>query len=364
MQHLRSLDGIRAIAVVMVMLFHFGYFAPGWVGVQVFFVLSGYLITGILLQARDRSFSEYLSTFYWNRALRIFPLLFVFIGLSGIAYALFGEPSSFKSDWPWLISFGANFARMRSEDLGPAFVHIWSLAVEQQFYILWPLVVFFVPRQGFKFLILGMLALTPILRLAIVETFSEEQYKAAYVLPFAQFDAFAAGSAIAVFGLDRLKYAGRWFAALTAIAAIAGLAVLITAYMSSRSAYPASLGYAMYLRSGYGYVWGYSLLNILFMVGIVCAMQGQARFLRLSGLVWVGKISYGVYVYHLPLLLLGLALREKMQMDAHWRPAFFAVWVGVVLLVSDQSYRWLESPFLKLKRRPNPALASSLAASA
>jgi peptidoglycan/LPS O-acetylase OafA/YrhL len=361
MQHLKSLDGIRAVAVGIVMLFHFGYFAPGWIGVQAFFVLSGYLITGILLQAKNRSFADYISTFYWNRALRIFPLLFAYIAVSGIAYFLFGTPSSFKSDWPWLVSFSANFARMRPEDLGPAFVHIWSLAVEQQFYIVWPLVVFFVPRKGFKLLVLAMLILTPLLRLAIVEFFTYTgfggQYagKAAYVLPVAQFDAFAAGAAISLFELNRLTHAGRWFASIAGITAIAGFAVLITAYIGSRSAFIASFGYAMYLRSGYGYVWGYSLLNILFMLGIICALQGlwPTRFLQSKGMTRIGKISYGIYVYHLPLLILGSYLCEKMGMNVQGplRPVFFAAWVSIVMLVSDQSYRWLETPFLKLKKR-------------
>ena len=373
MQHFKSLDGIRAVAVGLVMLFHFGYFAAGWVGVQVFFVLSGYLITGILLQGRNKSFADYISTFYWNRALRIFPLLFAFIAASAIAYVLFRTPGSFKSDWPWLVSFSANFARMRPGDLGPAFVHIWSLAVEQQFYIVWPLLVFFVPPKGFKLLVLAMLTLTPLLRLAIVEFFTQiglgGQYagKAAYVLPVAQFDAFAAGAAISLFGLNRLRHAGRWLASIAAITAAAGFAVLIAAYIGSRSAFMASFGYAMYLRSGYGYVWGYSLLNILFMLGIICALEGlwPTRFLQSKGMVWIGKISYGIYVYHLPLLLLGASLFEKMGMNVYGRlrPVFFAVWVSIVILVSDQSYRWLETPFLKLKKRSGsvPRKSSSMA---
>jgi len=361
MKHLKSLDGIRAVAVGLVMLFHFGYFAAGWVGVQVFFVLSGYLITGILLQARSQAFSDYISTFYWNRALRIFPLLFAFIAAAAIAYALFGTPDSFKSDWPWLVSFSANFARMRPEDLGPAFVHIWSLAVEQQFYIVWPLLVFFVPPKSFRLLVIAVLTLTPLVRLAIVEYFTHiglgEQYagKAAYVLPVAQFDAFAAGAAISLFGLNRLTHAGRWFALVAAITATAGLAVLVAAYFGSRSAFIASFGYAMYLSAGYGYVWGYSLLNILFMLGIVCALEGiwPARILQSKGMVWIGKISYGIYVYHLPLLILSAYMFEKMGMDVHgqWRPVFFAAWICIVILVSDQSYRWLEAPFLGLKKR-------------
>lgn len=365
MHHLKSLDGVRAIAVGLVMLFHFGYFPVGWVGVQIFFVLSGYLITGILLQARNNSFSAYVSSFYWNRALRIMPLLYAFILISAAAYILLRVPHSFGSDWPWLISFSANFARMRPEDLGPSFVHIWSLAVEQQFYLIWPFLVFFLPPKAFKLIVLAMIAFSPLLRLAMFELLTHRGFgdiyagKAVYVLPVAQFDAFAAGAAISVWGLNRLRHAARWFAAVTAITAVAGFAVLVCVNFRSHNAFIASFGYAMYLLPAYGYVWGYSLLNALFMLGLVCALQGHTStvLLQTKALVWIGKISYGIYVYHLPLLLLGVLLIEKGGFDIHGplRPVFFATWAIVVLIVADQSFRWLETPFLKLKKRTRTA---------
>jgi hypothetical protein len=99
------------------------------------------------------------------------------------------------------------------------------------------------------------------------------------------------------------------------------------------------------------------------MLGIVCPLQGlwPTRFLQSKGMGWIGKISYGIYVYHLPLLILGASLSEKKGMNIHGqlRPVFFAAWVCIVILVSDQSYRWLETPFLKLKKRSGAALRTS-----
>jgi peptidoglycan/LPS O-acetylase OafA/YrhL len=361
MQHLKTLDGIRAIAVGLVMLFHFGYFPMGWVGVQVFFVLSGYLITSILLQAKSKFFADYIGTFYWNRALRILPLLFAFILASAISYVFFGAPKSLRNDWLWLVTFAANFGRLRMGDLGPCFVHIWSLAVEQQFYIVWPFLVFFLPPKILKSAVGTILAFTPLVRLAIFEFLVHRgfggQYagKAVYVLPIAQFDAFAAGAAISLWGLDRLPQAGRWFASSIVITAAAGFAVLASAYFGERGAFIASFGYAMFLLPSYGFVWGYSLLNVVFMLGIICAVQGvwPARLLQVKGLAWLGKISYGIYVYHLPLLLLGEYFLGRSGISIHgpMRPFFFAVWVSSVIFVADQSFRWLETPFLKLKKR-------------
>src|ERR1700733_6831829 len=103
MKRLESLDGIRAIAIAMVMCFHFGFFAPGWIGVQIFFTLSGYLITGILVKNKQRPFGIYIGTFFWHRALRILPLLCFFLTLAAIVYVATGVPPTFRSDWPWLL---------------------------------------------------------------------------------------------------------------------------------------------------------------------------------------------------------------------------------------------------------------------
>jgi peptidoglycan/LPS O-acetylase OafA/YrhL len=361
MRHSSPLDGIRAIAVLMVMCFHYGYFAAGWVGVQIFFTLSGYLITGILLQSRGNSFAAFMGNFYWHRAVRILPLLFMFIFVVALIYAIFGVPMSFRSDWPWLVTFTANFARMRPVDVGPCFVHIWSLAVEQQFYLVWPALLFFLPPRGFRFAVAGILAFSPFLRLALfhglVEFGYDEQYagKAVYVLPFTQFDAFAAGAAISLWNLDRMRNAGRWFLVVLAATAAAGVGVLAWAYFGfgPGSAFVASLGYAMFMVQSNEYVWGYALLNLLSMLGIICALQGVGPFRMLESrvLIWVGKISYGVYVYHLPLLVLGESTLEKTGLHLHGviRPLFFVGWVALVMIVSDVSFRKLETPFLRLK---------------
>jgi peptidoglycan/LPS O-acetylase OafA/YrhL len=358
MRHSRPLDGIRAIAVILVMLFHFGYFAAGWIGVQVFFTLSGFLITSILLQAKGGSFALFAANFYWHRALRILPLLYFFIILSALAYTTFGAPTSFPSDWPWLVSFSANFARMRPGDLGPAFVHIWSLAVEQQFYLVWPALVYFASPRIFRIVVVVLLLATPLLRFALFQGLVSlgygQQYAgmAAYVLPFTQFDAFAAGAAIPLWGLDRIPNAGRWFLMSAGAAAVAGLGVLISEYFGT-GAFISSCGYAMFLTQNHGYVWGYSLLNLVSMFSIVCALKGigPVRWLEARPLVWIGKISYGVYVYHIPLLLLGEFLLERLGVGIRGfvRPAFFFGWLLTVTMVSDASFRWVETPFLKLK---------------
>ncbi|HTB66636.1 MAG TPA: acyltransferase [Steroidobacteraceae bacterium] len=361
MKHLESLDGIRAIAIAMVMCYHFGYFAPGWIGVQLFFTLSGYLITGILLRNKNRPLGVYLGTFFWHRALRILPLLWFFLIIAAIVYVATGVPTTFRSDWPWLLGFLGNFARLRSTDLAPPLVHIWSLAVEQQFYLVWPLAVYFLPTTLFRRFIVCLLLFTPLVRLAVFQATvllghdAEVAGKVVYVLPFTQLDAFATGAAIAVFSLEQLPNSGRRFlAALIATGAL-GAAVLAAENYSGQGAFVGSLGYAMYLLQSHGYVWGYSMLNLLAMLAMICALRRAAwlRFLESATLTWVGRISFGMYVYHLPLLLAGEAAMAKLvpHPDALMRAAFFAIWMCAVLLVSTLSYRWIEAPFLAMKNR-------------
>jgi peptidoglycan/LPS O-acetylase OafA/YrhL len=361
MKHLESLDGIRAIAIVMVMCFHYSYFAPGWIGVQLFFTLSGYLITGILLRSRNKRFGIYIGTFFWHRALRILPLVVFFLLVSGVIYLATGVPQSFRSDWPWLLGFLANIARLRPMDVGPAYVHLWSLAIEQQFYLFWPLLIYFMPPAVFRRFVLGLLIFTPLLRLAVFSWAVHLGYdaemagKVVYVLPFTQLDAFAAGAAIPVFGLEQLANPGRRLIAAFIATGALGAAVLAAAYYGGQGAFVASLGYAMFLLQSHEYVWGYSMLNLLAMLALICALRRLAwlRFLENAFLTWVGRISFGMYVYHIPLLLLGEAAMAKAvpHPGPLIRGAFFAVWVLLVLLVSNLSFCWVEAPFLAMKNR-------------
>ncbi len=346
--------------MLLVVLFHFGYVSFGWVGVQIFFALSGYLITSILMEDKSRTFPAYIGRFYWRRALRIFPLFFLFLAVAGLGYVLFEVPSAFGRDWPYLVTYTANFARARDADLGGSFVHLWSLAVEEQFYLLWPLVVYFLPQRRFKGVVVTVILASPLVRWALFVFLFQKTHSAdfagrlVYVLPFTQFDAFAAGAAIPLFGLDRLRHAGRWFLSTLALAATLGLAVIACDHFLGGGGFLSSLGYQMYLTSAHGYIWGYSLINMISVLGIICTLQGLTvtGLLAKRFLVEVGKISYGVYVYHVPVLVAidwALARFTVSIPSAAARFGLFVIYLTSVVVVSEASYRWLESPFLALK---------------
>ncbi|MBT1515629.1 acyltransferase [Bradyrhizobium sp. SRL28] len=343
MSRINSLDGVRGLAVSLVVLFHFGWLPVGWIGVQIFFVLSGYLITQILLQQRDRGPGEYFGRFYWRRSLRIFPLYYIFLAGVATSYIAAGEPRSFGADWPWLASYTANFARMRDLDVGPAFVHLWSLSVEEQFYLVWPLVVYFTSPRSFRLVIAGTLVVAPLIRLGIYLEFAGQPPdwtgRSIYGFPLSQFDAFAAGAAIACWPIGNPV---RWFLASIAVLAVGGLCVLAHQHLAFHSAMKWSFGYAMFLMQDGGFVWGYSLLNIAAALGIACAIRHPPKLLNAQPIVRVGVISYGVYVYHVPCLL----LVENLPLA---KPVLFPLYCAVVYVLAELSFRFVETPFLRLK---------------
>ncbi len=145
-EHLPSLDGLRGLAIAMIVVF---MQAKGWTeltevgrhGVDLFFVLSGFLITDILLRARGQP--RMFSSFYARRALRICPVYFVYLAFVACFLALFAPPevsASFRRAWPWYAAFLTNIklALFFDNDVGSA-QHLWTLAIEEQFYLVWPM---------------------------------------------------------------------------------------------------------------------------------------------------------------------------------------------------------------------------------
>src|SRR3979409_474403 len=166
LQHIKALDGVRGIAILLVILFHCGYLGCGWVGVQLFFVLSGFLITSILLKDRGASLSAYLKRFYWRRSLRSFPLYYLYLLVILGAYLLLKIPPAFANQWPYLFTYTYNVRHiLPNYDGSQLLIHLWSLSVEEQFYLIWPLLVFVFAARRFKTLLIGIVVAVPLLRL-------------------------------------------------------------------------------------------------------------------------------------------------------------------------------------------------------
>ena len=371
---IRPLDGLRAIAVGLVMLLHFGYLNGGWIGVQVFFVLSGFLITGVLLADRDAPLGSYLRRFYWRRTLRIFPLYYGYLVLLWLAYAAWGLPAELPGDALSLFTYTYNFTRLSAEwKASPFFTHFWSLAVEEQFYLFWPFVVHALSRRALVRLSAALLVAGPLFRWAlalVLAAGTRSAYDigdALYWFPLSHADAFAAGALVALVRVaDHVKRPA--LVALAAMAAVAAGGFLNLQALRGAEADLAlgTMGFPLASIDNGAHVWGYTLLNLSSAALVAAAVAAHRTGGIVAALGWgplagLGKISYGIYVLHWPLLVLFNASVRYRPMTL--RGALMCgAWMTLVAGVAWVSWRFYESRFLALKDRgPSVAKRSPVA---
>ncbi|MFC7621382.1 acyltransferase family protein [Microlunatus sp. GCM10028923] len=333
--YLPPLDGIRALAVVAVVLFHtlIFWFPGGGVGVDVFFVLSGFLITRILVAELDRTGRISFGNFYLRRALRLLPALFALAIPLTVAYLLLLDGERQRES---LFAVFAAVAYISSpvmasgHHLGPL-THTWSLSVEEYFYIVWPLVLLLVTVRAKRFrlpIIAAVAALAVVYRLTVT---------------------------LAGWPVERVHYAADTRASDLLIGCVLAL-VLVRYRLPLREvcAVPATLFLVAFvvlpdtLTSPFYRYGGFLAVAVAAAVMITIVVQGPqgatARVLGTPPLVWIGKRSYGIYLWNPPIsALAGFALPQ-------WIPAIPVVLV-LSFLVPALSYRVVETPFLRLKSR-------------
>ncbi|MBI3162424.1 MAG: acyltransferase [Chloroflexi bacterium] len=369
-----GLDGLRAIAFLIVFLFHTRHLPFGWLGVQLFFVLSGFLITDILLRMKESlPRREFFLKFYGRRFLRIFPLYYLYLFL--LAILIFILPSldlgGLKAElgkgflnqlWVAALYVFDFFHASAFFERSRFFTHLWSLSVEEQFYLLWPLLILLTPRERFKQLCLTSIGLGFAFRLAITIAYrmqlfpflSNDPQQAVNVLPFSHLDAFAFGAYITRFEIPRPRL--QLFALALAVPAIG----VLTDHLS-KGAVTFALGYDLPMSGFYKEVWGYTLLNYLFAALIYCVARTNflTTLLESPPLRYLGKISYGLYVYHYGIIAITAAIFRKYDLSYALRsPQMFVTSFVVTLLIASLSFHWFEKPIIGLKDKYFPVARS------
>ncbi|MEO5886733.1 MAG: acyltransferase [Anaerolineales bacterium] len=360
-----GLDGLRAIAFLLVFAFHTDYLQFGWVGVSLFFVLSGFLITGILLDMKKTlATRDYFFKFYGRRFLRIFPLYYFYLILmTALAIWLFSilyRPLYMQIflDQVWYAVFYVYDFFFGTIDFNYSFFldHFWSLSVEEQFYIFWPLLILLVPEKSLRKLFLGVIAFGLIFRIAFLLMYRAGIFRfladsaplAIFPLPFSHIDAFAFGAYISRFAIPKAR---EQFLPLLISLPVIGFAsqYIATGGIGTIS----SLGYPILLPNAYQFIWGYTLLNYFFAVTIFSVAKYGLfnRFLEWSPLRYLGKISYGLYVYHFPIIWFSIRVRDFGVVDPFAKPIIALISFIATLLVASISYQYLEKPLLNLKDR-------------
>jgi peptidoglycan/LPS O-acetylase OafA/YrhL len=370
-----ALDGLRAIAFLMVFGQHYLALAWGWTGVNVFFVLSGFLITGILFDTRDDP--HRVKNFYLRRTLRIFPLYYgLFALLLLLTPLMHWQWDRFWLAWPL---YAGNFLRFLSpaaaipksplELAADAHLtsrllprselylgHLWSLCVEEQFYLLWPWVVFFVrDRRKLVAICATAVVFVPLFRLALQAEAPGWMLAGELLYRFtpAQMDALLMGGLIALVwrgaARARLEKLAQGTAALGSVAVAAYLAFVLHGWRMTPAQYP------HWMFTG-----GLAFADLYSAAILVCALRPESwtyALLHQRPLRSIGRLSYGAYVFHD--LLHGLFVHVVVhrgglrfatpsgQRDA----ATAAIALPFTLLMAWCSFRFFESPFLNLKER-------------
>ncbi len=339
-------DGLRALAVLTVMVDHFSadvpnFPLPDWIhlgatGVRLFLVLSGYFITASLRHARDRmdagalSATKTISSFYWRRLLRISPAYLVFV-----AIALLLGLGQVRHNWPWLFTGTVNWLIASTNEWPPAISHLWSICVQEQFYLVWPLLILLLPRRWILSAIIALALAGIAFRIGCV-LFSVPLI-ARWVLPFGSLDSLAAGAALGWCG-GRLKASrGGWLLGFVCLWMLIVAAVL-------RNSDPTQLKSVLVepLEAG---------AFVILVARTATGFDGNiARVLNNTGLVFAGRISYGLYIYH---ILVAMVLARWLPPQLRFIitiPALRLVVFGIVtLFTAALSWRLLEQPINRLR---------------
>jgi len=310
-----------------------GAIGAGGHGVDLFFVLSAYLITELLLREKDAMGSLDVKSFYLRRMLRIWPLYYFFVPLAAFVPYLNPQGAfSLKYVIPFLFLAG-NWSTIVFGPTGSVAEPLWSVSVEEQFYLAWPPIVAQLSRRGIAIAALIMMGAANLTRVALLVKHSTGWQ--IWANTFTHLDAMAGGILLAILLRDRKLKINLWLRVLLITAGAAAIAYF---------------GYFDEVHTGVSRISvlaGYPVIALSCSVILfaVIGLQSRAKSLQ-----YLGKISYGLYVYHLTCI----RIIDKV-LFAHWGSLGIVlrsvVALGLTSLVAAISYRFLESPFLRLKRR-------------
>jgi len=365
-----GLDGLRAIGITAVVLFHASFTAHwlgrygSWLGVDLFFVLSGFLITSLLLREFGVHGRFSLKNFYIRRALRLYPVIVVCV-LVAVALRLLIPSSPHSPSWAGISSIAfyyANWARQTTgtDPIGGTFGHLWSLSVEEQFYLAWPFLVWSVLALGGRRRALIVISSTLIAIVATVRyrgwhdalhtihgqpnalrtnlRVARHAWNIVYYGSFTRSDGLLIGCLLAALLGFHPRVPARWVRTLVGALAFGAIVLdLVIADRVRHAFYPTFLT-----------TWGFLAFNLGVAVVVLHVIYSPRaplpRALSVAPLVWIGRRSYGIYVAHV--------IVDEGFVSAHLRSApWMGVAAAVTLVLAAVSYRYYEAPVLRLKSR-------------
>jgi peptidoglycan/LPS O-acetylase OafA/YrhL len=348
-----ALDGLRGIAIILVLCCHNFNFIPhfelGWVGVDLFFVLSGFLITDILLKTKHNK--SFLQNFYIRRVLKIFPLyygaLLLFFLVAPFFQTLHVQYDYYQSNqvmsWLHMQNWLYIFNQKPNDFL--LLNHFWSLSIEEQFYLAWPFVILYVKNHKRLAQVAYIILITCIIGRFSSWLYFGNGYTNFYFQYMTRLDGLCIGSLIAIWRFSSFNLVKKKLFRLVALLLVTHLLVLI-------------LAKTIFTGLPHFQFFGYSSIAAIFGIIVFFAIEKRNTYSKTlienSFFRYLGKISYGLYVYHWPILaLFKLYFLEKLIAKGFSYDTSYLVLslagLGCAILVSIASYHLFEKKMLALK---------------
>lgn len=346
-----QLDTLRALSIILVLIQHFspkksffgseGAFPVGFIGVDIFFVLSGFLITRSLIREKDDdlTLTQKAIRFTGKRALRLFPVYYLVLFL-GVAFNFY----NIHEFWPWMFGYASNFLAAKEGVPTWGYTQFWSLAVEEQFYLIWPWFIWLLPIKNLKGAFLAFIASGVLVR--GIMYYIDAPPIAIRFSTFALLDLFGMGAILAYYHhfkrgeekkelFKKLAWVG-----LAGMIAVVGCRIMKVPVLSNP-------GVALMFFSFFG-----SLVYVHLVNATALGLTWGKAFWENPFLIHIGKVSYGIYVYHnfvlliLPIALaaVGLSMTDIFIID-------FTILSAVTIFLSTISWHAYEKQFMNLKDR-------------
>jgi peptidoglycan/LPS O-acetylase OafA/YrhL len=321
-----ELDGLRAFAILAVFLHHAVYAPLLWAGVDLFFVLSGFLISGILLRRKDLG-QSYFGYFYSRRAKRILAPYTLALVVTSLLFGL-----AWAKYWYWFAFFATNIGASKQQLILNGFSPLWSLGVEEQFYLFWPIVVLLVSERTLGRVGVFLLFAAPLLRFVYTGYF-RTHFAFYYLTPF-RMDSLCAGALLAIVWRHRPYLMAQY----RRVAGVIGIAATVLILALSRFSW-----FHMGSNTHASNTLLISLVLIVSVCALVVALSGKGwlcEILRWAPLRFIGIISYSMYLIHVTML-------EETRRYVHQPVAMLVIALAATIAYSTITWYAFEKRLLK-----------------